>query len=474
MKKLVFWAVILLFFSFSVLAVTAGWTKQTSKDLNQIHQLLVQNTMQYVDKEPYFMYWLDEGKKAAEELAKKSNTMAGYYYALAYYTRGFHNGHINVGISGKLNYKFAGLLLKYQNRKYLVRYRNLGYKPLPPVGSELISCDNKPVQDIINNDIILFRFVPKLESSYNQAANYLFYDANPFRKYPKQCVFRIKEKKKKYNLNWKLIPYPQTKNIEKQFVHHYPFRIQTFGKKGLWISVPTLFPENTDRKFLQTIVNQMLLFRDFDPIVFDVRGNGGGSSIWALRLLYGLYGKVFVNQVLKENDHSYEVWRISKKNVDHIARTSKLYPSQEFMAKELKRAYDAGKNVDKIIDESMFIKSLNVEKNKIQEKSLFNNHIYFLTDNHCFSSCLDFADYIHWLPNTTHVGLPTNADSPYTNDNDLSLPGGAHFMYTMKVWRNRPRGNNQPYIPKYRYIGDINDTPLVMQWVEKLYFEKKF
>ena len=101
-------------------------------------------TMQYVDKDPWFMSWLNTGLQKSMRLAKRSNTEAGYYYALAYYTLGFHNGHIKVGI-GKLPYQYAGLLFKYQNGKYLVKYCAPKYHKLPPINAELLSCDNLPV-----------------------------------------------------------------------------------------------------------------------------------------------------------------------------------------------------------------------------------------------------------------------------------------------------------------------------------------
>lgn len=444
------------------------WTQKTLTDLNTIHKVLIENTMQYEDKYPPFMYWLNNGLAQAKKSAYRSNAKAGYYYTLAYYTRGFHNGHIAISI-GKLPYRYAGILLKYQHGKYLVKYCDSKYENLPPLNASLLSCGGISAQSIINDEIIPYRFVPKLSASYNQAANYLFFDANPFRKYYKNCKFQINNKTVNYHITWRTLPYSQTAQVRGHFISSYSFRIQLFGKNGLWISIPTLFPEGSRRHFMQMLIKLMPSLRSYDPIVLDVRGDRGGNSELAYKLLAGLYGKKFTDQAIIKNDHSYAVYRVSKRNIERYIWFSKLYPVEKKIVKKMQKAYAIGK---KTIQEEPR-QQAHINTKLVQSK--FHNHIYFLTDNSCFSSCLDFADYIHWLlPNTTHIGLPTSADSPYNENNDFDLPGGAHFLYTMKVWRNRPRENNQPYIPKYLYTGSISNTHAVMKWVESLYEQRKF
>ncbi|MGO4327678.1 hypothetical protein AB4Z48_25605 [Cupriavidus sp. 2TAF22] len=35
----------------------------------------------------------------------------------------------------------------------------------------------------------------------------------------------------------------------------------------------------------------------------------------------------------------------------------------------------------------------------------------------------------------------------------------------LKLWRNRPRGNNVPYVPAWRFEGDIEDTAALRGWL---------
>ncbi len=75
--------------------------------------------------------------------------------------------------------------------------------------------------------------------------------------------------------------------------------------------------------------------------------------------------------------------------------------------------------------------------------------IIFLTDTAYFSACLDMADAI------------------YIDNRQIKLPSGVgNFSFSMKVYRGRIRGHNQPYLPKVRYPGDdILDTTAVDKWL---------
>jgi hypothetical protein len=92
--------------------------------------------------------------------------------------------------------------------------------------------------------------------------------------------------------------------------------------------------------------------------------------------------------------------------------------------------------------------------------------VFLLTDGRCASACLDFADSALAMPGVTHVGLPTSADSVYMEVRSQLLPSGAAKLgVPIKVYRNRPRGHNVPYVPKHRYDGDLGDTAALEAWM---------
>ena len=93
--------------------------------------------------------------------------------------------------------------------------------------------------------------------------------------------------------------------------------------------------------------------------------------------------------------------------------------------------------------------------------------IVVLIDRFCFSACLDFLDQLKSLDcKLTFVGQTTNADTIYMDVRRVELPSKlGELQFPMKVFRNRPRGNNEPYQPDIVYEGDFNDTQKVKQWL---------
>jgi len=95
--------------------------------------------------------------------------------------------------------------------------------------------------------------------------------------------------------------------------------------------------------------------------------------------------------------------------------------------------------------------------------------VFLLTDAGCGSACLDFADMVRAMPGARHVGRTTAADSVYMEARVLALPSGvANLFFPTKVYRNRPRGNNQPYVPHDVWTGDIGDTAALQRWILSL------
>lgn len=411
------------------------------------------------------MDWLTKGLAESIKLANRANTKAGYYYALSYYARGFHNGHIFIDI-GKVPYLYAGLLLRYENGKYVVQKRDERYRLLPPLNSVLLSCDGRSVQEIIDRDIIPYRYTPNLEASYSKVARDMFFDANPFRVYANECKFEVEGKEKTFPIYWQKISSAGYPSIMKNLRSMRKLSTKKFGKNGLWITIPTFFPDTKQSVVFEKIIATASSYRNYNPIVLDVRGNGGGNSSWGTRLLFALYGKSFIYHITSQKNDGFNVFRVSKENIDRISWIVRLYPEQKPVLLQMQKAKAAGDTLVTIID----CEDDNKQKNNLttQESSLFSNQLYYLTDYVCFSACLNVADDVFSLPNTTHIGLPTDADSAYTVNNNVVLAGGANFEYNMAVQRGRIRGENVPYIPKYRYNGDINDTAKLMQWVQTI------
>jgi hypothetical protein len=73
------------------------------------------------------------------------------------------------------------------------------------------------------------------------------------------------------------------------------------------------------------------------------------------------------------------------------------------------------------------------------------------------------------LPGVVHVGQPTSADSIYIDNTGMMLPSGqGQLSYSLKVYRNRIRGNNQWYEPALKWPGGALTDESVAAWVKSI------
>jgi hypothetical protein len=102
----------------------------------------------------------------------------------------------------------------------------------------------------------------------------------------------------------------------------------------------------------------------------------------------------------------------------------------------------------------------------------FKGKIYLLTDTSCGSSCLTFVDELFKMPNVTHIGLPTYADTLYLESRSVTLPSkNAILIFPTSADMGRKRQSNESYNPKFKYSGDSNDTESVEKWLTNIYEE---
>jgi hypothetical protein len=202
--------------------------------------------------------------------------------------------------------------------------------------------------------------------------------------------------------------------------------------------------------------------------VFDVRGNSGGNSYWGNQILRGLYGDAFYEAMDTDLfDKQYVEWRVSPDNIKHvrdIASNTRLRAGDD-AARQWDRIA-AGMTDAQARGERLFAEKYPRNGSGTRPASLFKGKLFLLTDWSCGSACLDFADRVRALPNATHAGRTTNADSIYMEVRGVALPSGiVHINFPTKVYRNRPRGNNEPYIPQAKFEGDMNDTAALESWI---------
>jgi hypothetical protein len=404
-------------------------------------------------------------------------TFPGYVFAVRYYGAGFRDGHLNSGITlTGAELWWPGFLIRLRDGKYVVAsVVDESNTALPKYGRELVDCDGRTPQRMVDEDIWPYMMGPKIESARPRAAAELLIDrGNPWVPRAKSCRFRDGDKVQTLPIGWApatqetintaaartsavLAPQPPARRIG----------------GAVWVSIPSFYaPDEAAMDRLREQIKLAPQWRNAEAIVFDVRGNDGGNSAWGDQILEALYGRDYLQQLLEAKfKGQYVDWRVSPENLAHVkelANSVKRQQGDDSPSTKYFQSIATGMAAALAKGESLYRLPGGDEtaSNTPRATPLYKGDVILLTDRRCGSACLDFADRVRSLPNARQAGTATSADSVYMEIRSVMLPSGiARLSLPVKVYRNRPRGHNEWYEPQVEFPGDINDTVAVEKWL---------
>lgn len=253
------------------------------------------------------------------------------------------------------------------------------------------------------------------------------------------------------------------------------FSLRDWMPNCLWVTIPTFELEGEKQTCqLKNIIEKLPEYRDYKAIVFDVRGNTGGNSLWGSKLVAALCGEDYRNYKRKELVRNvYVEWRLSKDNLEHIRKIVDRLKEIGIQNEILEEEEETFRNMTKALANgaSLFAEHPQTKKNSDTNDVIPVNKchakIIAIIDRSCASACLDFLDELKMIePPALFVGQMTGADSLYMDLRRVELPSKIGYLtIPLKVYRNRPRGNNEPYKPDIAYEGDLKDTAVVETWL---------
>lgn len=68
-------------------------------------------------------------------------------------------------------------------------------------------------------------------------------------------------------------------------IHQKSFALNQITPTTTWITIPTFDPTQEQQTILENIINELPKHRDNDLIIFDIRGNTGGNSLWGTKII---------------------------------------------------------------------------------------------------------------------------------------------------------------------------------------------
>ena len=226
-----------------------------------------------------------------------------------------------------------------------------------------------------------------------------------------------------------------------------------------WIELPTFSISREGMKSFKSLLQHISDLSNHPEkiIVFDLRGNKGGSSFYAQNVLEALWGTQYVRSKMYEyNKMIYVDWRASHGNQKAVLKSYRELKKRNSDPELLAWAKKVSDGLNQAVREGRpYYTEREIQLSEalhgqsIEPKTL-ENQIAVVMDHQCASSCLDFLDMLHHLSphKLLKYGEKTAASRLYTDVRAVVLPSGlGTFWFPMKVFRNHPRGDKQGYTP---------------------------
>ncbi|WP_375394671.1 hypothetical protein [uncultured Sphingomonas sp.] len=257
----------------------------------------------------------------------------------------------------------------------------------------------------------------------------------------------------------------------------YAFANRTLANGMRWFGIPSFNgdPGSAAGKALPPMIAALQQDREAlatgPGIVFDLRGNGGGSSDWSYQIAKILWGEQALS---RRPETRIDVdWRVSAANLKTIDDGYARRGGKD-MSAESRRWYEAviaglkgalARNAALWREGDTSNAETTATALPTPAVTPLHAPVYFITDASCGSACLDAVDLWRSM-GAIHVGRTTSADTLYMEVRSFKLPSGlSGGGMPMKVYRGRPRGSNEPVVPVYHFDGDMTDTAGLETWI---------
>ena len=460
------------------------WPEIVRRDARAVYENYRDSHPGAVDPEnPEFRRKLDEGLQRAFVRAARAKSYGDYWWALREYSASFDDGHAEVSQGEAVPdtvVTWPGFLTRYDSGRYVVAGR-LQEDGLPPNGAVLTSCGGIDADQLAERNVGRFFGRWWLASQRDQLGWLVFFnDANAMALRPERCEFRQGGSSQSYALRWRVIPPKEIGPLLRTVRNNprAPISARRLDDGGYWVSLGSFNgnPESGAYKeleaVLRTLSEQREELRRSPRVVFDLRGNNGGSSVWSVRLAELLWGEDYVRAKRPRGSAGVD-WRVSDANIATVEeQNARLLgtanPDPEgvrtltSILRGLKRARGEGRE--------LWRQTTRAGGSQAPQpvKTSYAGKVFLITNTNCASACLDAVDLWKEL-GAVHVGRETSADSLYMEVRDQPLPSGlSRLLVPMKVYRGRRRGSNVPHRPLHEFPGDMSDTAGLEAWIQLL------
>ncbi|WP_297802619.1 S41 family peptidase [uncultured Brevundimonas sp.] len=437
------------------------WADTLRQDATAIHAALQDSHPgPYDPLNPDFRRQLDEGLNTALARASQTSSMDGWWWAIRGYVASFDDAHVfaSLKVTSAYERRWPGFLTAYQGDDIVVTTTQAG-ADMPPAGSKLVSCDGVPAEALASQRLGQFRGRWFLKAQRQRFGDLLFIDeGNPFAPLPAQCDFEVDGQSRAYALQWRVggdeLQQAQTAAAAVPATKAHLTRLDD---GGFWIATPTFDanPQSASFGSLNAVLDGMAArqdeLRSAPYVVFDLRGNRGGSSSWSQRMARTLWGEAWLEHHAPKSSQAVD-WRASTANHAYLGEIHDILKGQapdEVIAFLDEARVGMGEAIAR--GDAYWTETFESEaaQSPAPSTSPVSSKVFILTDYMCVSACLDAVD-VWKAAGGIQIGTETSADTLYMEIRETELPSGlSGLSIPIKVYRGRERGHNQPHTPDH-------------------------
>lgn len=462
-------------------AAHVDWGARLRADADAFRAAVLDSHPGPVDPEnPAFPALLRRAHARALERARTATSFPAYAAALDELTATFDDGHLGITADPQAearyawSYQWPGFVTTLRDGKHVVAIASAG---MPPVGATRVGCDGQTADQLAADRI--GRFVGRwmLRSRREAQGGLLFLPPdNPWLTPLRACRFDVAGRVRKVRLRW--CPLDAKRRAAMLATlglrHHSPVSLEQLPDQSFWINMGSFesdpsTPDGANLTRLNAaIADQAAALRVAPRVVFDLRGNNGGSSAWVSRAATLIWGSGPIDRL--NNPAERAAWRVSDANIAQIERYRTTFAAQRATDPA---PYDwavrtaAGLTAARARGDRLWIEPAGEPVLAATDAHPVTARVFVLTDRGCGSACLDAVDVLTGL-GAVQVGQETSADTLYMEVRQQVLADGAVIWVPMKAYRGRRRGSNVPAVPRHVWRGAMDDTAGLRAWIAAL------
>ncbi|MDP2117128.1 MAG: peptidase S41, partial [Brevundimonas sp.] len=384
----------------------ADWGLALAEDARAFHDLIADSHPGPVDAEnPGFGALLADGLRTALDRARTADSYADWYFALQEFSSSFDDGHLSLGNFQPMGHvwtsQWPGFLTGLSSGADGEQHRVVFNRDpdAPPVGAVLVGCDGRSAGALAEEMAGRAAGRWSLASRRLAYAPTVFIDqTNPYVRRPEQCVFAVDGVERTWNLVWRDLPAAVRGEgiaAARSPRHTAPIALRSW-ERGFWVELGGFDgdPDSADGVRLTPLKAEVAAradeIRAAPAVVFDLRGNNGGSSSWLRAMAESLWGEAWAAAHAPRS--SGVEWRASAGNLATIESYKAQLGGDPEIMKWLVRITD-GLTGTRAAGHELWLQADDDDDrpaapaaNPVQART------YVLTDYGCASACLDAVD----------------------------------------------------------------------------------